>query len=330
MKRIIKLTESDLEQIVKKVIKEQTGPGLTSFTSPYNYSFSLPNKEKSLIIQAQNALIKKGYSVGPKGADGFMGQNTINAIKKYQKNNGIKQTGTVGPITAKSLGVEPLVGSKISTQNNQTQPKVGDEKTSIEGTLQKIKSKLTSYIEPGVSSFLRKRFPNIVQVLSGRELSPNDFTSNQKNTLVNAIKNSQKRANQQKSGSVDYIDYGQDVSKTFENEKGSPSNWDVVWNSVTNNDRFAMATLFGKFSWVKNPDGSYTIDDKYDFKNPKYEQISGINRKTLEGKSIGQLKKEYGLGSYEAVRVKAWVDYPEEIPGRAIPLKITINPSEFA
>jgi len=31
--RIIKLTESDLQQIVEKVIKEQTGPGITSFNS---------------------------------------------------------------------------------------------------------------------------------------------------------------------------------------------------------------------------------------------------------------------------------------------------------
>ena len=33
MTKIIKLTESDLEMIVKKVIKEQTGPGITSFGS---------------------------------------------------------------------------------------------------------------------------------------------------------------------------------------------------------------------------------------------------------------------------------------------------------
>jgi hypothetical protein len=91
-----------------------------------------------------------------------------------------------------------------------------------------------------------------------------------------------------------------------------------------------MATLFGKFNWVKNSDGSYTIDDKYDFKNPHYENIAGVNRKSLEGKSLQQLRSEYDLGHYEAARVKGWVDYPEEIPGRAIPLKLTINPSELA
>jgi len=33
MKKIIKLTESDLQRIVKKVLKEQTGPGITSFNT---------------------------------------------------------------------------------------------------------------------------------------------------------------------------------------------------------------------------------------------------------------------------------------------------------
>ena len=33
MGKVIRLTESDLEMIVKKVLKEQTGPGITSFGS---------------------------------------------------------------------------------------------------------------------------------------------------------------------------------------------------------------------------------------------------------------------------------------------------------
>lgn len=306
MKKIIKLTESDLEIIVKKVINEQ--------------NYGLPNFSTNLggIKGIQQALINKGYSVGKNVVDGIYGPDTKRAIINYQKANGIKPTGIVGPITSKSLGIKP--------QTNTS--KVNNKKSSEKVIIQKIKDK-SPPVEPGVSIWLRKRFPNITQLLSGRELTSDDFTLDQKKSLILTIKNSQKRTNQQKAGSVDYIDYGQDVSDTFKNEKGSPSNWDVIWNSVVNNDRFAMATLFGKFSWVKNPDGSYTIDDKYDFKNPNYEQISGVNRKSLEGKSMDQLKKEYDLGSYEAARVKGWVDYPEEIPGRAIPLKIRINPSEL-
>ena len=214
--------------------------------------------------------------------------------------------------------------TRVGNGKDMKIPKLKDKEIT-----KKIKTK-TPNTQPGATSWLRKRFPNIAQLLSGRELTPNDFTEDQKKALLSTIQNSQKRLKNQKSGSTTYGDYGSDVASTFQNEKGSPSNWDVIWNSVTNNDRFAMATLFGKFNWVKNSDGSYTIDDKYDFKNPHYENIAGVNRKSLEGKSLQQLRSEYGLGHYEAARVKGWVDYPEEIPGRAIPLKLTINPSALA
>lgn len=214
--------------------------------------------------------------------------------------------------------------TRVGNGRDMKIPKLKDKEIT-----KKIKTK-TPNTQPGATSWLRKRFPNIAQLLSGRELTPNDFTEDQKKALISTIQNSQKRTKNQKSGSTTYGDYGSDVASTFQNKKGSPSNWDVIWNSVTNNDRFAMATLFGKFNWVKNSDGSYTIDDKYDFKNPHYENIAGVNRKSLEGKSIDQLRSEYDLGYYEAARVKGWVDYPEEIPGRFIPLKLTINPSELA
>ena len=213
--------------------------------------------------------------------------------------------------------------TRVGNGRDMKIPKLKDKEIT-----KKIKAK-TPNTQPGATSWLRKRFPNIAQLLSGRELTPNDFTDDQKKALLTTIQNSQKRLKNQKSGSTTYGDYGSDVASTFQNKKGSPSNWDVIWNSVTNNDRFAMATLFGKFNWVKNSDGSYTIDDKYDFKNPHYENIAGVNRKSLEGKSLQQLRSEYDLGHYEAARVKGWVDYPEEIPGRAIPLKLTINPSEL-
>jgi hypothetical protein len=91
-----------------------------------------------------------------------------------------------------------------------------------------------------------------------------------------------------------------------------------------------MATLFGRFHWVKNSDGSYTIDDKYDFAPPAYENVVGVNRKSLEGKSVAELSVEYMLNPYEAARVKGWVDHPDSIPEKSIPLKITINPSQLA
>ena len=104
MKKIIKLTESDLETIVKRVINEQ--------------NYGLPNFSTNLggIKGIQQALINKGYSVGKDEVDGKLGPDTKKAIIAYQKANGIKPTGNVGPITSKSLGIQSPTST---TQNNQ-------------------------------------------------------------------------------------------------------------------------------------------------------------------------------------------------------------------
>ena len=61
--------------------------------------------EDNTIKAVQNALISKGYDVGPKGADGVLGPKTREAVAKYQKDNGIKQTGFPGRITKGKLGI---------------------------------------------------------------------------------------------------------------------------------------------------------------------------------------------------------------------------------
>lgn len=61
--------------------------------------------EDNTIKAVQNALISKGYDVGPKGADGVLGPKTREAVAKFQKDNGIKQTGFPGRITKGKLGI---------------------------------------------------------------------------------------------------------------------------------------------------------------------------------------------------------------------------------
>jgi peptidoglycan hydrolase-like protein with peptidoglycan-binding domain len=110
MSKIIRLTESDLTRIVKRVINEQ----LANTKVANKPSSEIPNfmTMPNGVELVQRALLKKGYNVGMKGADGILGPRTKNAIIKYQKDNGIKQTGIVGPITAKSLGVQSLTSRK--------------------------------------------------------------------------------------------------------------------------------------------------------------------------------------------------------------------------
>ena len=114
----IKLTESDLKKTVKKVLKEDPAP------LPNMENFSL-GKVKAV----QQALVNAGYYIGDTGdnedgVDGIFGKNTRAAVIKYQRDNGIKQTGNVGPITSGKLGVSPLTsGNPSQPQNNG---KVGD------------------------------------------------------------------------------------------------------------------------------------------------------------------------------------------------------------
>ena len=124
MRKIIKLTESDLEKIVRRVLKEDTEVEPEMANVPFNK-----------VQSVQQALIDAGYNVGPDGADGKFGRNTRAAVVKYQKANGIKQTGNVGPVTAGKLGVQPLTSGKPA-QKLTLKPIVKDkEKTTTSRVL---------------------------------------------------------------------------------------------------------------------------------------------------------------------------------------------------
>jgi muramidase (phage lysozyme) len=55
------------------------------------------------IMDVQKALVALGYDVGPTGADGIRGKNTIAAIKKYQTDRNLKVDGDPGPETTAAL-----------------------------------------------------------------------------------------------------------------------------------------------------------------------------------------------------------------------------------
>ena len=57
----------------------------------------------SEVKKVQQALIDAGYNVGKTGADGVFGKNTLEAVKQYQKDNGLTVDGIVGKITSGSL-----------------------------------------------------------------------------------------------------------------------------------------------------------------------------------------------------------------------------------
>ena len=118
--RIIKLTESDLEKIIKKVLKEDADALPQMENVPLGKVEAVQSALKNL-GQPYAGLLGTSGSNGD-GVDGKFGRNTRAAVIKYQKDNGIKQTGNVGPLTGGKLGVQPLTSGKPSTQTKTGTP----------------------------------------------------------------------------------------------------------------------------------------------------------------------------------------------------------------
>jgi peptidoglycan hydrolase-like protein with peptidoglycan-binding domain len=58
------------------------------------------------VREMQEALMARGYDLGRWGADGIFGNQTLKALKAFQKDSGIKADGIVGRITYGKLNGE--------------------------------------------------------------------------------------------------------------------------------------------------------------------------------------------------------------------------------
>ena len=56
------------------------------------------------VKELQKILVSKGYSCGKYGSDGSFGNDTLKAVKSYQKVNKLSVDGLVGPATAHKIG----------------------------------------------------------------------------------------------------------------------------------------------------------------------------------------------------------------------------------
>ena len=63
-------------------------------------------------FQVQDRLIKSGYHPGT--PDGYLGIRTIRALKEFQKNKGIIETGLISDETLTALGISLVANIKIS------------------------------------------------------------------------------------------------------------------------------------------------------------------------------------------------------------------------
>jgi len=110
MKKIIKLTESDLEKIISKVLKEQSGPKSTTFSdassiNPNNLKFGdrdKPNDTNGPVHRLQQKLMDlkllKTKSMVPTG---YFGRLTQGALDKYNGKKNTEKTKTDSPNQSK-------------------------------------------------------------------------------------------------------------------------------------------------------------------------------------------------------------------------------------
>lgn len=124
-----RFTEQDLTRLISKILREDDYDEVE-----LEVAAKVPGA-KERMKEIQRALIGLGYNLGTygpnkDGIDGVYGDTTKNAIKEFQKKNGIKDTGWVGVVTAPVLGVEPMIrGTKFVSKKKTgsatvTPPKV--------------------------------------------------------------------------------------------------------------------------------------------------------------------------------------------------------------
>jgi hypothetical protein len=155
MKRVIKLTESDLEMIVKRVLNEQLANVIDT-----------PEEIK----QIQQKLIDLGYNLGtsgPKknGVNGIIGNRTKRAIRDFQTKNNIKPTGVLDQTTQNELSYTSKVSKKVDfNMFGRPQKNVKNKKTPTKPPIVKTNDKLQngvstdSILSPNIDVKFKNKF----------------------------------------------------------------------------------------------------------------------------------------------------------------------------
>lgn len=172
MKKIIKLNESDLLRIIKSVISEQ-GLG-RSIPSDFEQDI-IPRVR---VINIQKKLKELGYDLGSSGPnrdgiDGVYGRQTKLAVRNFQIKNKLNPDGIVGPITAKILGVNPLLGGLSQDQQKKAEFKLWP------GLKNEYKNQITKKdLENGkLPEIQHKGCGGFLNQISSKDISRNAWTS---------------------------------------------------------------------------------------------------------------------------------------------------------
>lgn len=109
-----------------------TGDQSTTYTSPTDYN---PNRYSTAYVKnIQTLLVAAGYRIGSSGIDGILGADTFNAVKDFQKANGLDVDGIPGPNTlAKLKGASSASSAKTYRNIRALQAAVGAVQDNVAG-----------------------------------------------------------------------------------------------------------------------------------------------------------------------------------------------------
>ena len=114
---------SKSQQAGETVVREQ-GAGQKDQQGGYDLDPTGPKQshDENTVRKAQQALKEKGFDPGP--VNGVMGDETREALKEFQKANGLSATGMLDEKTKKELGIEASAGSsKPEAQTSKSDKK---------------------------------------------------------------------------------------------------------------------------------------------------------------------------------------------------------------
>jgi peptidoglycan hydrolase-like protein with peptidoglycan-binding domain len=116
----------------------------TTATEPEPAAEALPLSSAEMIRRAQVALQEQGYYEGK--ADGVMSPRTSNALKKYQSENNLPQTGDLDPATANKLGI---MRATPAADRRESRPAESASKGSVNSGNTSARNTSTGNTKPG-------------------------------------------------------------------------------------------------------------------------------------------------------------------------------------
>ena len=179
-------------------------------------------------------------------------------------------------------------------------------------------------------SWARKLVPNVAQYFYPRDLKNQDFTKDQLKLLGTTIKNAIKRTKKVTYGATEYKDYGIEVDTVLNKRGQVASELKGLLKSV-GLDKFTMSTTLGRFTYKKKKDGSYEIEDNYDF-SKQYD----ISKKDLDWDNTSWFEKvdkireiNPEIGVYGAIRHIGYLEHPDEVSSAEPPKIKLVIPKEY-